>query len=292
MASGSAAAKNCRKQCFRLDFLIGRGSHGLRDLALKHEFGLSVAHALDAMDSLTAIAASGLRSRMESLEMLANNVANAATGGYKFDREFYSLYVAPEAADSEPQTTMPVVERAWTDFSQGPLSSTGNPLDLALTGKGFFSVDGPSGALYTRNGNFRLAADGKLTTEDGYAVRGAGGTSLKLAGAGPIDISGDGTILQDGSAVGQLDIADFTSTAGLVKQGKNYFRATDALLRAAPAQGVSVAQGQLEGSNAGSAEAAVRLISVMRQFEMLQKAVTLGAEMNLLAIQQVAKVGQ
>jgi flagellar basal-body rod protein FlgF len=64
------------------------------------------------------------------------------------------------------------------------------------------------------------------------------------------------------------------------------------LLRAAPAQGVSVAQGQLEGSNAGSAEAAVRLISVMRQFEMLQKAVTLGAEMNLLAIQQVAKVGQ
>jgi flagellar basal-body rod protein FlgF len=89
-----------------------------------------------------------------------------------------------------------------------------------------------------------------------------------------------------------LDIADFTSTAGLVKQGNNYFRATDALLRAAPAQGMSVAQGQLEGSNAGSAEAAVRLISVMRQFEMLQKAVTLGAEMNLHAIQEVAKVGQ
>jgi flagellar basal-body rod protein FlgF len=244
------------------------------------------------MDSLTAIAASGLRSRMESLEMLANNVANAATGGYKSDREFYSLYVAPEAADSEPPATMPVIERPWTDFSQGLLSSTGNPLDLALTGKGFFSVDGPSGALYTRNGNFRLAADGKLTTADGYAVRGAGGTGLKLAGAGPIDIGPDGTITQDGGAVGQLDIADFTSTAGLVKQGNNYFRATNALLRAAPAQGVSVAQGQLEGSNAGSAEAAVRLIGVMRQFEMLQKAVTLGAEMNLHAIQEVAKVGQ
>jgi flagellar hook-basal body protein len=121
------------------------------------------------MDPITAIAASGLRARMESLDMLANNVANAGTGGYKADREFYSLYVSPEAADADPAATMPVIERTWVDHSQGTLHATGNPLDLALSGKGFFAVNGPGGPLYTRNGNFRLAPDGRLTTSEGYA---------------------------------------------------------------------------------------------------------------------------
>jgi flagellar basal-body rod protein FlgF len=116
------------------------------------------------MDSMTAIAASGLRSRMESLDLLANNVANAGTGGYKADREFYSLYAAPEAQDSDPVSTMPVIERPWIDLSQGIVRATGNPLDVALTGTGFFSVAGPNGPLYTRNGSFHLAADGKLVT--------------------------------------------------------------------------------------------------------------------------------
>ncbi len=222
--------------------------------------------------------------------MLANNVANASTGGYKCDREFYSLYVAPEA-DSAPMSTMPVIERPWTDFSPGLLSSTGNPLDVALSGKGFFAVNGPGGPLYTRNGSFRLAKDGQLTTADGYAVRGAGGASLTLQGSGPIQIAADGTVTQDGAAVGQLQIADFTSTAGLVKQGSNYFQAADPSVVPSATPGTSVEQGQLEASNAGSSESAVRLISVMRQFEMLQKAVSLGAEMNREAIEQVAKVG-
>jgi flagellar basal-body rod protein FlgF len=186
---------------------------------------------------------------------------------------------------------MPVIEKPWTDFSQGLLSSTGNPLDLALSGTGFFAVNGPGGPLYTRNGSFRLAKDGQLTTTDGYAVRNADGNSLTLLGAGPVQIAADGTVTQDGVAVGQLQIADFTSTAGLVKQGSNYFQAADPSAAPSAAQGTSVGQGQLEGSNAGSSESAVRLISVMRQFEMLQKAVSLGAEMNRQAIEQVAKVG-
>src|SRR5947208_8328714 len=101
------------------------------------------------MDALTGAAASGLRARMESLDMLANNLANAETGGYKTDREFYNLYVAPEAAAGESPTTMPLVERPWTDFSQGTIRQTGNSLDFALSGKGFFAVDGPTGPLYT-----------------------------------------------------------------------------------------------------------------------------------------------
>ena len=240
---------------------------------------------------MTAIAASGLRSRMESLELLANNVANATTGGYKADREFYSLYVAPEAQDSDPLSTMPVIERPWIDLSQGIVHSTGNPLDVALSGKGFFSVAGPNGPLYTRNGNFRLAADGRLVTADGYPVLGVGAANLTLQASSPVEIANDGTVQQDGNVIGQLEIADFPNTGGLVKQGSNYFRITDPALKPSAASGASVEQGGLEASNTGSAEAAVRLISVMRQFEMLQKAVSLGAEMNRRAVEEVAKIG-
>jgi len=239
---------------------------------------------------MTATAASGLRARMESLELLANNVANASTGGYKADREFYSLYVAPEAQEADPLSTMPVIERQWTDWSQGVLHPTGNQLDVALDGKGFFSVSGPNGPLYTRNGSFRLAADGKLVTAEGFPVLGARGASLQLQSTRPIDILDDGTVQQDGNVVGQLAVADFASVSALSKQGSNYFRATDPSLQPVTSK-ASVQQGKLEASNSGSADAAVRLVSVMRQFEMLQKAVSLGAEMNRHAIEEVAKVG-
>jgi flagellar basal body rod protein FlgG len=226
---------------------------------------------------------------MESLDMLANNIANAATGGYKSDREFYNLYVAPEAETDSP-STMPLVERPWTDFSQGIITNTGSPLDLALTGKGFFAVDSPSGTLYTRNGNFRISNAGRLVTADGYTVRGQGGAALTPQGTGPIEVAQDGTVSQDGAVIGQLEISDFTGGAGLVKRGNTYFRPSDPAVRPV-ASGATVGQGQLEASNSSGAESAVRLIGVMRQFEMLQKAVSLGAEMNQHAIQDVAKVG-
>lgn len=250
------------------------------------------------MDSITAAAASGMRARLESLDLLANNVANASTGGYKADREFYSLYVAPENASPEsgdPPSTMPVIERHWTDLSQGVIQATGNSLDLALSGKGFFAVQGPGGPLYTRNGSFHLAADGRLMTAEGYPVRGATNTPLVLQNSRPIEISNDGTVSQDGNVIGQLGIVDFTSSADLTKQGNNYFRVSGPAAAGSPTgpapAGVTVEQGKLEASNSGTADAAVRLIGIMRQFEMLQKAVSLGADMSKQAIEQVAKVG-
>jgi flagellar basal-body rod protein FlgF len=243
------------------------------------------------MDPLTALAASGMRARMESLDLLANNVANASTGGYKADREFYSLYVAPEAAGNDSASTMPVIEKQWTDFSQGLVQQTGNSLDVALSGKGFFSVQSARGTLYTRNGNFQLAADGKLVTADGYPVRGKGGAALTLNAARPIEISGDGTVTQDGTVIGQLEVADFTSAGALSKQGNNYFRVSDPAAQPLPASGFALQQGSLEASNSGTAESAVRLVGILRQFEMLQKAMTLGNDMSKQAIEQVAKVG-
>ena len=239
---------------------------------------------------MTALAASGLRARMESLDLLANNIANASTGGYKADREFYSLYVAPEASDEDSAAAMPLIERQWIDLSQGSVHPTGNSLDLALAGSGFFTVQGPNGPLYTRNGNFHLASDGKLMAPDGYPAQSVAGTPLKLSLPQPVEILGDGTVRQGGANVGQLAIVDFADPAALVKQGSNYFVADPAAQAAAPA-GTSVKQGQLEDSNAGTAEGAVRLVAVMRQFEMMQKAVSIGNDMNKQAIEQVAKVG-
>jgi flagellar basal-body rod protein FlgF len=243
------------------------------------------------MDPMTAMAASGLRSRMESLDLLANNMANASTGGYKADREFYSLYTAPEAQDSGSSSTMPVVQQPWIDLSQGPITNTGNSLDVALSGQGFFSVAGPNGTLYTRNGGFHLAANGQLVTADGYSVRSVTGTPVTAQSSLPIDISQDGTLTQAGQPIGQLEIADFTSTAGLAKQGGNYFRQLDPTVKPAAPTGTTVEQGKLEASNTGTAESAVRLVTIMRQFEMLQKAVTIGNDMSKEAIEQVAKVG-
>jgi flagellar basal body rod protein FlgG len=226
---------------------------------------------------------------MESLDLLANNIANTSTGGYKADREFYSLYVGPDAEDSDSPAAMPVIERQWTDLSQGAVHPTGNPLDLALAGSGFFTVQGPSGPLYTRNGNFHLASDGRLMAPDGYPAQSVDGTPLMVAASQSVEILGDGTIRQGTNGIGQLAIVDFADPAALVKQGSNYFVA-DAAAKPATPSGTSVEQGQLEDSNAGTAEGAVRLVAVMRQFEMMQKAVMIGNDMSKQAIEQVAKV--
>src|SRR6476646_9639347 len=120
------------------------------------------------MDPLTITAASGMRSRIEALDLLANNIANTGTAGYKSDREFYNLYTSAEA---DTQTTLPNVERNWIDFGQGILKETGSPLDVALAGRGFLTADSPNGPLYTRNGSLHLSTKGVLETVDGYPLR-------------------------------------------------------------------------------------------------------------------------
>jgi len=243
------------------------------------------------MDPITISAASGLRARMDSLDMLANNLANESAGGYKVDREFYSLYVAPEAAGSTPDAdTLPVIGKPWTDFSQGELRSTGSPLDVAFTGKGFFTVAGPNGPLYTRNGSFRISAAGQMVGADGYPLQKVGGGNLTVDPSRPTEIAPDGTVSQDGTEVGQLAIADFSNPAVLSKQGHSYFQLTDTSVQPVAASGVELRPGMLENSNASSAEGAGRLVSVMRQFEMLKKAASLGDEMNRQAVEQVAKI--
>ena len=246
------------------------------------------------MDSISISAASGMRARMESLDILANNLANSETGGYKADREFYSVYASAEAlADtgnsSSPSnvTTLPVVEKQWTDLSPGDLKPTWNPLDLAVNGDGLFTIQTARGVRYTRNGSFRLSPTGTLTTADGNAVRSQAGSPITLDQRLPVEVLPDGTIQQAGNPVARIGMASFDS-GGLAKEGANYFLAAQgAILK--PATG-SVVQGKLEQSNVGAAESAVRLVSITRQFEMLQKAAGIGNDLSRKAIEEVARV--
>jgi flagellar basal-body rod protein FlgG len=119
-------------------------------------------------------------------------------------------------------------------------------------------------------------------------VRAAGGGHLKLVPGQPVEILADGTVRQGGQTVGQLELAE-PDPASLSKHGNAYFRMAGT--RAAPAASTTIAQGQLEDSNVTPAESTVRLVSLMRQFEMLQKAVSLGAEMNRHAVEELARPG-
>lgn len=227
---------------------------------------------------------------MDSLDILANNLANTSTSGFKADREFYSTYLAPELANQNDPVVgqAPVVQRQWTDFAQGTLVNTGNATDLALSGSGFFAVNGPKGPLYTRSGNFQFSAQGVLMTAEGYPVRLVGGQTLQTQSSSPLRVQPDGQIQQDGSSLGQLELADFKDTSQLAKQAGAYFQSSSA---ASPATATQIFQGKVESSNAAPAEAAARMVTLLRHFEMLQRAVKIGTEMNRQATEEVARVG-
>lgn len=243
------------------------------------------------MDSLSIAAASGMRSRMDSLEMLANNLANTGAAGFKADREQYNTYMADDAQWMYADSVLPVVETKWTDFSQGTLTATGSPADVGLSGDGFLAVMGPNGPLYTRNGNLKIAANGTIETQEGYAVSGKGDEPIKIDAAKPLEITPEGIVRQGGTNINQLTLARFDKPQQLTKIGNSYFQPADTKTNAAkPASRIEVYQGKLEASNVSAPEAAVRLVSILRQFEMMQRALTLAGEMNRRSVEEVAKV--
>ncbi len=227
-------------------------------------------------------AASGMKARMDSLDMLANNVANAATSGYKADREFYNLY----------QEQLPVVETHWTDFSQGALTQTGNPLNLALTGPGFFALTAPNGVAYTRSGYFEISKTNQLVSLNGYPLRNAmdQGKPIVVDPTQSVAIDKAGKVLQGGQTIAQIQIDQVDSAAkAIAKLGNTYFAVSDPQAKIQPADATEVQQGYVEQSNVAAADSAVRLVTVMRQFDMLQKAMNIGTQMDRSAIQDVAK---
>ena len=166
---------------------------------------------------------------METLDLLANNIANAGTAGYKADQESYNLYFGDKAwqgyNEGRPDVSeMPVIRRSWTDYSQGTLLPTGNSTDVALAHQRFFAVNGPNGPIYTRNGQFQLSKTGVLQTQQGYAVQGVDSKPIKVDASRDYQISPAGDVIQDGSTISRLKVMTADATTSSERIGAGYFR--------------------------------------------------------------------
>lgn len=245
------------------------------------------------MDALTTTVASGLRSRMEALDLVANNLANSSAPGYKADRSAFSTYLADEAAAENAagaSALSPVIENNWTDYGQGEIRRTGNTLDVALSGKGFFLAQSAGGPLLTRGGSLVVTQSGRLTTPDGYALEGVDGRPIDVDPARPVEIQADGRVMQGGATVAQLRVVQPPDTGALQRREGLYFSLDSRGYQSLTQSGATVMQGSLEGSNFGPADSSVRMITVLRQFEALQKAAQVSSDMGRRVTEDVARV--
>lgn len=247
------------------------------------------------MDPLVTTAAAGLRARLEALDLLANNLANSSTPGFKADREAYSLYLGDESAEARDsgsglaQVTAPTIDRHHTDLRQGQLLPSGSQSELALSGAGFFLVTGPQGPLITRAGRIQVARDGRLVTPEGYEFVTVEPRRIKADPQRPLDIDKEGTVSQGGVRLGKLKIINPDLSVQPPKREGVYF-SLDSRLMTAPEASADVYQGRVEAANVSVPETAVRLINVLRQFESLNKAIQLGGEMSRKAVEEVARI--
>lgn len=236
------------------------------------------------MDSGLYAAYTGVLARSQALDTAANNLANASTNGFRAQRDYFRGVLAGfsqegdgAAAGTGAQDSVNrfgMLGGSEVDLSQGTVSSTGNPLDLALQGQGFFQVKTSKGVELTRDGSFLRSADGTLTDQTGEAVLSKTGTPIILP-TGPVHVSADGTVSVDtgeGSAVaGQIAIVGYAASA-LKPVGTNHFRvAADATPTAADG---TVQQGALEGANQDAVHGTMQLMLLQRQAEMMQHALS------------------
>ncbi len=228
------------------------------------------------MDSGYYAAYSGLLARTQALDSAASNLSNASTNGYRAEREYFrSAVMGPHASESQLNRTVNdfgVLGGNQLSLAQGTLSSSGNPLDLAIQGPGFFAIQTKAGLRYTRDGAFSRAANGALTTSAGEPVMSAQGKPLQLP-PGELSIGADGSISVAGGVAGQVGVFDFSSAGELTPEGTNRYApkagATPTLSSA------TIHQGSLESSNQDIIQGSLQMILVQRQAEMMQKALTI-----------------
>ena len=248
----------------------------------------------------------GAMSNEVRLNTISNNLANVNTTGFKkqayafqdtFQR-FAHDYLTDDrtnlrATDNWPKRYVQARTRLggqYTDQSQGSLQVTGNSLDLALTGSGYFKVRGPEGDMLTRNGSFQLSTDGRLITEQGYEVLGGGG-AVTLPRDNNVQIDSNGRITADGADVGTLDIVDVSDPKGLEMAGKNLFKIRKgSTATEVPPQEISVQQGYLEKSNVEIVTELVNMMEAQRAFEINQKIMTTTDSMESLVINKVGQI--
>ena len=178
------------------------------------------------------------------------------------------------------------------DFGQGPLVTTSNPLDLALSGQGFFQIKTPQGVRYTRDGSFLKSSTGILTTRQGEPVLDVTGQPLALpSGTIAVGPTGSVSVTTDAGSgvVGQLGIVDFVSKSSLWAEGSSRFAAASNAVPTAAA--AVVQQGAVEGSNQDTVHGTMELVLIQRQAEMMQKALTVfDGQFDKTAVEQLARI--
>lgn len=223
------------------------------------------------------------------MDVTANNLANVATSGFKADELLFEEVEDTGATAEEAPTDIVFVRDIGMlhRMEQGPIEMTGNALDVALEGEGFFMVEGPNGPLYTRDGAFSLTGEGRLVTSDGRAVLSSGGAPIVLdpQGESP-SIGRDGAIRVAGVEAGRIGTASFAAPGALSKVGDNLWDAQDQAPGAF--EGV-VLQGALEGSNVRPVTELTRLIEISRAYQSAAKIVAQADELRREAIRTLGQ---
>jgi flagellar basal-body rod protein FlgF len=237
------------------------------------------------------------------LEVIANNIANLNTTGYKADYSVFEEFMMPTAQhnhfNNADRRLSYVQDRAtWRDFKPGPLRQTGNPLDVAIEGEAFLVVQTPRGERYTRNGALQINAAGQLVTSDGFEVQGDGGpiqfqntdASISITDEGAISVREGGDTKSD-STRGRLRLVRFDQPGLLKKDGTNMFSANgQAPQPVQPPQRVRVVQGAIEQSNVQGVLEMSRMIEITRTYTMIASLLQQHAEMRRGAIDKLADV--
>ena len=227
------------------------------------------------------------------LAVLANNLSNINTVGFKRDQAFRlsGLKENPEGSlipgkSQNPFPIMPFGTRA--DFSPGPLKHTGNALDLSLDGKGFFCIETPEGIQYTRKGNFTLNESGELVTQEGLLVLGEGG-NIEINGKSVV-VDAQGNVSADGNPVDTIKIVDFPQPYALEKAGNSLFALADPDIAENEAEEVEVRQGFVEFSNVDPIRVMTEMIEVLRGYESYKKIIQSIDDVSSKAINDVGRL--
>ncbi len=242
-------------------------------------------------------AAAGMLARLARQDQLGTNLANASTIGYKQRttpfQGFREALVARLSETTGPATPIgpftpgPILATPSLDLTQGPLQETGNPLDLALGGPGFFAVQTPNGVLYTRDGSFHRDADGRLATADGWLLLGQNGPVQ--VGDGDLFIDGEGIIYVDGVEVDRISLVGFQANQ-LRPVGSNYFAPVQGAQPAAP-EGTTVHAGFVEQSNVDLVQSMVEMMAITRSYVASQRVLQAQDEALAKAANEIGRVG-
>jgi len=230
--------------------------------------------------------AADMTARITRQDMVAENLANASTPGFKTQRLFSTLL--RESVRSGGKAADHRAYGIYTDFSQGPVDVTNRPLDFAINGEGFFAVETSTGEQYTRAGNFTLDEEGTLTTNRGHVVQGTSGPIT--IESGDFTVSAEGKIMVQGAEVGAIKVVTFRDPQNLVRRG-NYYEAPGQAAQESEMTDTQVLQGALERANVSPVDEMVNMIAVHRGFETEQATIKMQDDSAKKLIDNAGNVG-